>query len=421
MIISADGEKVFFKKLSIVSFYIFVFFIFFNTSLPFGEKSFNLEEVSTSNPLNQLIFGSLLIISLLIILSKRIELKQFLIKDRILSLFLIWALLTVVWSGNSDVSLKRFILFLSTITVPLSFLMYSKSSEDALEIFYRILVPYIIISIVSVLVTPLAHDFDGTWRGLVTDKNGFGQISLIALIIFLIHFKKSNSLKVKLLDSIFIMISFTMLVGSRSSTVLFAFLFLLAIWLLAYLEKIFNLIGMGKFIVFFIFINVISIIIFFSLYFPQIFEPIVGAAGKNLTFTGRIDLWADIWRIAQKHILYGAGFRGFWVIDDPKLLDLYNIYVWIPIQAHNGYLDIINETGLVGMTLFIGIIIHYFFLLKNSEKAHYWKWFIFASLIINLTESKFITPKAPLSVMFLFAYLSIVIDSYRYEKKYKSL
>ncbi len=82
--------------------------------------------------------------------------------------------------------------------------------------------------------------------------------------------------------------------------------------------------------------------------------------GKDLTLTGRTELWADIFRIAKTHLLFGCGFQGFWVVDALNIQALYQVYVWIPIQAHNGYLDILNETGLVGLTLFIIAVINFF-------------------------------------------------------------
>lgn len=404
-------EKQILQRISLLSFYIFVFFVFFKTSLPFQEKGIDLENATTSNPLNQLVFGSLLIISILLLIPKLSKLKQFIKNDVYLTFFLAWAFLTILWSNNPDISFKRYILFLSTITVPLSYFFYTERVSDGLNIFYRILIPYIFVSIVSVFVTPLAHDFEGTWRGIHSDKNGFGQISLIALLIFVMHYRNAIHLKKRLWDLLFITISLILILGSGSSTVIFALIILLIYWSLTKITHVYSKIGMSRFILIFLIFMFISINLIFIFFVPEFFEPIAGAAGKDLTFTGRLYLWADIWEFTKNYILWGAGFRGFWVVTDNRLFELYNIYTWIPIQSHNGYLDIINETGLIGITIFFGIILKYFKTIKIIERSKDWIWFGIIALIINITESKFITPKAPLSVMFFFTYIAFIVNN----------
>ena len=88
------------------------------------------------------------------------------------------------------------------------------------------------------------------------------------------------------------------------------------------------------------------------LIFPDIFNTLPSLIGKDITFTGRTYLWAAIWEVIKKHILIGCGFQGYWVISNKDLLELYKNFVWLPNQAHNGYLDILNEIGIVGLVLF---------------------------------------------------------------------
>ena len=87
------------------------------------------------------------------------------------------------------------------------------------------------------------------------------------------------------------------------------------------------------------------------------------------------------------------------------MLQLYQIYVWLPNEAHNGYLDIFNEVGLVGFGIFILIIINYFFNLNKLYNPTSWKWFIIATLIINLQESTIFRIGHLAGAMFVIAYL----------------
>ena len=392
-------------KLAKITFALYLFFIFFGTSLPFREKTRNLESISTSNTLNQIIFGTLFILSIILLIDKRKEVIQLIKREKYFFIFLVWCLLSILWSEYPFVSFKRYIQYLTTITVPLAILLYFKNSDELLKYFFYILSAYIIISLATIFTIPMARNEQGYWRGIHTDKNGFGQITIMLIIFFSIHFGKSTSLKIKVLDMFFILTSIVLTVGSRSSTALITLSFLIALWISFNLDKLFNPIGIRK--------TISLILIFFSLLFlfitiflyPELFQPIMDAMGKDLTFSGRIDIWNDIWLKAKDHLLMGAGFRGFWVIDSPTIIELYQKYIWLPNEAHNGYLDILNEIGIVGIILFFMIIINYFVNLIKEKSNRDWSWFVVASIILNITESKFITPKAVTGVMFIYAYL----------------
>ena len=116
----------------------------------------------------------------------------------------------------------------------------------------------------------------------------------------------------------------------------------------------------------------------------------IGKQGKDLTFTGRTYLWAYIVNIAQSHLWLGCGFQGFWVGIDPKLGLLYDVIGWVPNQAHNGYIDLLNETGLVGVLLFIILVINYYLNLGKLKKPFFWHWYFIGALKIgNLLNPHF--------------------------------
>ncbi len=183
----------------------------------------------------------------------------------------------------------------------------------------------------------------------------------------------------------------------------------MAISITVYIDKFFKPIGIRKTIslVTATFMTILLFILIFVL--PEMLEAIFKSQGKDLTFTGRVDLWADIWSEAQNHLLLGAGFQGFWVVDK-RIEELYTIYNWLPRQAHNGYLDILNELGIVGSILFLLVLINYFIRLLKIKRVQVWKWFVFSALITNITESALLRPKYVTGVMFIFLYLVLITD-----------
>ena len=414
--VKVDLAPKYYEKLAKISFALFLFFIFFGTSLPFRERSRDIEEIVTSNPVNQIVYGALFLVSFIVLYSKKNKVIEFIKREKYFFIFLAWCFLTIIWSAHSGVSFKRYIQYLTTVTVPLSFLLYSKNSEESIKIFYYIFAAYVIVSLATVFTVPMARNAAGYWRGIHTDKNGFAQITLISLIFFCIHFSKSVSLKNKTIDLFLIIISFTLLIGARSSTALLTFIILLSLWILLQIDKFFEPIGIRKTIS--ILLTMFGTVLVLSILFfvPEKLEAIIGVTGKDLTFTGRVDIWKDIWGYVQTHFLWGAGFRGFWVINSPRLEEFYQIYIWLPIQSHNGYLDILNEIGAIGAALFLMVLINYFLNMSKMKINQVWKWFVFAPIILNITETTFITPKSVTGVMFIFSYLALFKDSLMLEE-----
>lgn len=399
-----------------VSFAIYLFFVFFGTRLPFYEKITEAENLGTSNIINQIVFGSLFVFSIILLIPKRKELLNFIKREKFLTIFLLWCLITIIWSNYALVSLKRYIQYLTTVTVTLSILLHVKDTKQIINVFKIIIGGYLIIALLTILTIPGAHDRFGIWRGVASHKNTLGQISLISVIFFAAIFNKEQSLKSKTIVAVLIIMGIVLLFGSQSSTSIFAFLILFVLTLILLIDKIFEPIGIRKtvsllamFVFMIMFISIMLVV-------PEIIEDAVGSTGKDLTFTGRVDLWADIWEEAKNHLVIGTGFQGYWVVTSTKVELLFEIYSWLPTQAHNGYLDIINEVGIIGIILFSFILINYFVNLSRTKQKQIWKWFVIAALIINITESAFIRPKVVVGVMFIFSYIVLFSDIYNKKK-----
>jgi len=85
----------------------------------------------------------------------------------------------------------------------------------------------------------------------------------------------------------------------------------------------------------------------------------------------------------------------------------------LPNSSHSGYLDILNETGLIGLFSVIAIVINYFVNLVKYKEKTFWMWFIVLALIENFTESILFNPRGVMTFIFLFAYLSLFTNILR--------
>jgi O-antigen ligase len=101
----------------------------------------------------------------------------------------------------------------------------------------------------------------------------------------------------------------------------------------------------------------ISLLFFFSYTTPEARERITTADGGS----GRTDIWKVGWRMVEDKPIAGVGAAGFQdssihylLAPGPIRFDQY--VVDQPAVAHNAYLEVLAETGVVGLIPFVGII-----------------------------------------------------------------
>lgn len=403
-----DSNRNIYSQIAKITFFLYFFFTLFGTSLPFRAGTRDPSQLGTSNIVNQIVFSTLFLTALFSLIPKTNQLLAIIKKEKYLAIFLIWCTLTIIWADYSFVVFKRLFQLYTAVIVCLSFLVHSDSIDDVLftlKIFFSI---FMLVSLVSIFTIPGAvsrHYHE--WQGLSTNKNQLGEDSLISTVIWIYALKNDKSTKSQLYNFFMLMVSLFLLLGARSITSISAFLFFVFVWFLFAVDKIFKPLGIRRTITILTLVIIGTLTISALLYSREIIASVLALAGKNLTLTGRTDIWADIMVEVKKHLLLGCGYKGFWVVDSPTILELYKIYIWLPRQSHNGYLDVLNETGLIGLISFLAIVISYFVNLVKYKVKSFWMWFVVLALIENFTESVLFNPGGMMTLMFLYAYLSL--------------
>jgi exopolysaccharide production protein ExoQ len=129
-------------------------------------------------------------------------------------------------------------------------------------------------------------------------------------------------------------------------------------------------------------------------------ETIASMLGKDSTLSGRVDLWLMLPSYIMQRPWLGHGFGAFWVEESANVFEIWMAVDWQPPTAHNGWLDLLLELGVVGLSF---TTIQIFLLLTNGIRAvidgqepgaQYLLATIFALLIHNLTESDLVRPGA---------------------------
>ena len=74
--------------------------------------------------------------------------------------------------------------------------------------------------------------------------------------------------------------------------------------------------------------------------------------GKGTDATGRGEIWQRVLGLVDQHPVLGWGWIGYWWPSIPTLADLAHRKGVTYLQAHDAYLDVWMQTGIIGLVLF---------------------------------------------------------------------
>lgn len=391
--------------------------VFFGTSLPFRDVVTEIEDKTSSNLFNQVLFSAVFVASAISLWPLRSSAATFIRREKLLAAFMAWCFLSCLWSAYPAATLKRAFQILTGVIVFLAALLHMRRSTDALGHFEAICGLYLPLSLLSVILVPGAIDpLSMTWRGLASSKNHLGQAAVVAALLWFMSFRLRHDWRRRAAALVMLGISLVLLAGSRSVTSSVTLCGVAAVGMLSFItSRLMPRSLAGTFVVLATF-TAIAMIMWVFTASEGALAAVTHSLGKEETFSGRTDLWSSVFEYAASHPLLGTGYGSFWIADNPDVRSLYEEFVWLPNQAHMGYLDIFNETGAIGIMLAIGMATAYFKRLARLKERHFWQWILLAALLANLQETTLFRPNFIVGIMFIFAYVALHADLMRQEE-----
>jgi O-antigen ligase len=388
------------------SFIILLIATFFGTGIPFSERIEDVESIGSSNIINQALYGFLFLSSFFLLFTRKKELLNFVSKEKFLTMLMLWCIVSILWSPDSVVSIKRIFQILTLLLVCITFLFYVEKESEILDHFKYVIFAYLVLSIIVVVIVPQAKDPQfGTWRGFEHHKNGLGGVGVISVVISYMIMGYSNTKVKKYIAAFMMLIAIALIFGSFSSTAYTVLAVLFGLWLIFKIDKLFMPIGIGKLISVSSIVFMFALVVVLLMWIPEAKDFLPELFGKDTSYSGRTDLWEYMLDEIARHPIQGTGFQGFWIVNRLKYSEIYDIFLWLPNQAHNGYIDIVNEVGVIGLSLLLIMIGYFFYNYRNSTKPFLWILFIIIPIITNLSESSFLRPGKEMNFIFLFSYL----------------
>jgi exopolysaccharide production protein ExoQ len=281
------------------------------------------------------------------------------------SLFLVLVPLSVLWSADPSATLNRYVSLISIVTVCLAFTLMGWNRTRFQDVVRPVLTTLLIASIIFGILYPqyAIEVGEGTlknsWRGLTAQKNQLGMLSSFG-VVFWLHAWFYDGRKWWIAFPC-IALSIECVLLSRSSTALLSttlstlFMLLVMVAPLALRRYMPYIVSTFAVLVVVYALAVLNLIPGTSM----LLDPIAELSGKDMTFSNR----AVIWDIIKEHIqlapMLGSGYGAYWtgpVPSSPSYTFLGRMYFY-PSQSHNGYLEVVNDLGFVGLICLLGYLV----------------------------------------------------------------
>jgi len=296
----------------------------------------------------QLPFYGIYIITLLLITLRWKKIFYALVKEPLLVLLVGIALVSILWSYEPSITLRRSVALLGTTM----FGVYLATRYSLKEQLY-LLAWSLGLAAVSSLVFCLAFPNYGimqssqgiSWQGVYMQKNVFGLIMVLSAFVFLLEAMSNCKYRYLMWAGTALSVSLILLSSSKNALVLFLTILIL---LPLYKALRWNLSWMLLF-----FIVAIIALSSFATVIVSNLENTLGLLGRDLTFTGRTELWAAVLDKFKERPWLGYGYSAFWLGLEGESSYVWRASTWHPNYAHNGFLDLLIELGLLGMFVYV--------------------------------------------------------------------
>jgi exopolysaccharide production protein ExoQ len=283
--------------------------------------------------------------------------------------FVVLATLSVAWSADPGVTVRRLIRVYTILLVCISFAVSGWNPRRFQNVLRMLLAMILVPSAIFCYTSPdlaIHHaenhpELMNAWHGLTTGKNILGSLASLSTVLW-VHGWLSKQVPpfVALLGAAF---SAWLLLMSKSSTSLMATVFAVGFMLMllrspgSLRRYMPYLVGAFATLVLVYALAVLHIVPGMD----AVLAPITMITGKDLTFTGRTDIWYVLGLHIKLRPWFGSGYGAYWVGPFPtsdSYIMLAMLYFY-PTEGHNGYLDVINDLGYVGGVCLLGYFAHY--------------------------------------------------------------
>lgn len=377
-----------------------------------GIPGFVTRAVEEGSSLDALVFLGLITLAIYVLNKRQVNLSEVIRHNAWLTVFILYCFIAIVWSDFPFVSFKRWTKILGHPIMVLIIFTEPDPEEALVRLMKRCAYVILPVSILWIKYYPALGRTASPWGGMTNSgiaggKNQLGGICSILGLFFLWQFfqilrmEKSSARRneLRLTAGLLLMTGYCLWKAHSATSHLCLLLGVLTMVFLG-LRSV-NKRTIGAYAAAGILVLVVAQLTF------DIYGKVVALSGHESTIEGRGRLWETLLETDTNPIL-GEGFESYWL--GKRAEEIWNMkeFWWRPNQAHNGYLELYLNLGVVGLLIFAGVIFATFWKIRldfvwNSEWGRFQMACLVAILVHNWTEAGFKGLSLPFFVLFIIA------------------
>lgn len=296
----------------------------------------------------QVIWSAVYLATGILLLRKSQGLAGIIFRDRLLVALVTMALVSVLWSDERLLTLRRSVALIGT-TMFGAYFSSRFGLVDQLKILSRALAFAAIMSLLFVLVLPpvgiASGDFKGAWLGIYGHKNVLGSTMALGIIVFIL--RAISERRAVLRWWAVTGLALILLLGAQSVTGLLACLFTVAALVVsfAFRWRLRNAVAF--------FLGLAALAVSGGIYFISHAEKMLLSLGRSESLSGRSTIWLIcLLRIKQRPWL-GYGYDAFWRGAGSPAEAIWRLTGYPVSHAHNSVLNVWVDIGLIGVLVFL--------------------------------------------------------------------
>lgn len=316
----------------------------------FSDPDPKADATGASNPLDPLmsmfqhgIYG----VSLLLLLARWQGSIRAALRDPFVWLLAGIALLSFLWSDFSSWSLSKGIATVQTAYFGL-YMASRFSLKQQLQMLAWVLGIIAVFSLLFTLAVPgaaiEAGANAGAWRGPFVQKNLLARIVVLGAIVFLLLALESRRHRYWLWGGFSLCVLLILLSGSKTALLLFLLIVLLL--------PLYKALRWTDTKVIPLLITLILVAGSLAVVVTGNWENILLGLGRDPTLSGRTNLWELAIELISERPWLGYGYQGFWQKGGEAEI-IWKAEGYKPPHAHNGFINITLDLGLIGLFLFL--------------------------------------------------------------------
>ncbi len=188
--------------------------------------------------------------------------------------------------------------------------------------------------------------FAGAWRGMLAHKNAMAQLAVLSALMLQLVLPFRDRQRWWHWAALIVSVLLVILSTSKTGLLLLILFSLLLPGLRSLrIDRV-----EAKLAIVMVFLLILTI----GVAFVGNFELILTSLGRDPTLTGRTDIWGVLLQKVGKRLWWGYGYEGFWGGGmQGEAIDLWYSNRYIVDTAHNGFLDMLLQVGVVGLGIFL--------------------------------------------------------------------